>query len=156
MNYELIKKMKKTIIMVLLVLMGTTAKAQKEVFQKYQNKEGVTMVHVPKFLMRMAGKFDSDAKKLTDRLNDVRILTCENADMAKKIKQEALAAYRSQGYEELLRMKEDGEQVLIYQRALKGGKSEFALLTEDDELAIINVTGRLSLDEVRAIEDMFD
>ena len=148
--------MKKFIIMALLGLTGTTANAQKEVFQKYQDKDGVTTVHVPKFLMRMAGRFDNEAKKLTDRINDIRIMSCENSNMAKKIKQDALAAYRSQGYEEMLRVKEDGEQIRIYQRTLKNGKNEFALLAEDEELAIINVTGRLSIDDVRNIEDMFD
>lgn len=148
--------MKKFIIMALLGLTGTTANAQKEVFQKYQDKDGVTTVHVPKFLMRMAGRFDNEAKKLTDRINDVRIMSCENRNMAKKIKQDALAAYQNQGYEEMLRVNEGGEQILIYQRALKDGKSEFALLAEDEELAIINVTGRLSIDDVRNIEDMFD
>lgn len=148
--------MKKFIIMALLGLIGTTANAQKEVFQKYQDKDEVTTVHVPKFLMRMAGRFDNEAKKLTDRINDIRVLTCERGKTASKIKQDALAAYRSQGYEEMLRVKEDGEQILIYQRALKDGKSEFALLAEDEELAIINVTGRLSIDDVRNIEDMFD
>ena len=148
--------MKKFIIMALLGLMGTTANAQKEVFQKYQDEDGVTTVHVPKFLMRLAGRFDNEAKKLTDRINDIRIMSCENRNMAKKIKQDALAAYRSQGYKEMLRVKEDGEQIRIYQRALKNGRSEFALLAEDEELAIINVTGRLSIDDMRNIEDMFD
>ena len=142
--------------MALLGLMGTTANAQKEVFQKYQDEDGVTTVHVPKFLMRLAGRFDNEAKKLTDRINDIRIMSCENRNMAKKIKQDALAAYRSQGYKEMLRVKEDGEQIRIYQRALKNGRSEFALLAEDEELAIINVTGRLSIDDMRNIEDMFD
>lgn len=142
--------------MTLLVLMGTTAYAQKDVFQKYKDKDGVTTVHVPKFLMRLAGRFDNEAKKLTDRINDIRIMSCENRNMAKKIKQDALAAYQSQGYEEMLRVKEDGEQIRIYQRALKNGKSEFALLAEDEELAIINVTGRLSIDDMKNIEDMFD
>ena len=142
--------------MALLGLMGTTANAQKEVFQKYQDKDGVTTVHVPKFLMRLAGRFDNEAKKLTDRINDIRIMSCENRNMSKKIKQDALAAYQSQGYEEMLRVKEDGEQIRIYQRALKNGKSEFALLAEDEELAIINVTGRLSIDDMKNIEDMFD
>ena len=148
--------MKKFIIMALLGLTGTTANAQKEVFQKYQDKDGVTTVHVPKFLMRMAGRFDNEAKKLTDRINDIRVLTCERGKTAGKIKQDALAAYRSRGYEEMLRVKEDGEQILICQRTLKDGKSEFALLAEDEELTIINVTGRLSIDDVRNIEDMFD
>lgn len=148
--------MKKYIIMALLGLVGTTANAQKEVFQKYQDKDGVTTVHVPKFLMRMAGRFDNEAKKLTDRINDIRIMSCENSNMAKKIKQDALAAYRSLGYEEMLRVKEDGEQIRIYQRTLKNGKNEFALLAEDEELAIINVTGHLSIDDMKNIEDMFD
>ena len=142
--------------MALLVLMGITANAQKEVFQKYQDKDGVTTVHVPKFLMRMAGRFDSDAKKLTERINDIRIMTCENSNMAKKIKQEALAAYQNLGYEEMLRVNEDGQRIVIYQRPLKGGKNEFALMAMDEELAIINVTGHLSIDDVRNIEDMFN
>lgn len=148
--------MKKILIMTLLVLLGTTAYAQKDVFQKYKGKDRVTTLHVPKFLMRIAGRADKEAKKLTDKIKGIRIMTCENSDMAKKIKQEALAAYRNEGYEEILRVKEDGEQILIYQRTLKNGKSEFALLAEDEELAIINVTGHLSLDDVRAIEDMLD
>ena len=148
--------MKKYIIMALLGLVGTTANAQKEVFQKYQDKDGVTTVHVPKFLMRMAGRFDNEAKKLTDRINDICIMSCENSNMAKKIKQDALAAYRSLGYEEMLRVKEDGEQIRIYQRTLKNGKNEFALLAEDEDLAIINVTGHLSIDDMKNIEDMFD
>jgi len=148
--------MKKYIIMALLGLVGTTANAQKEVFQKYQDKDGVTTVHVPKFLMRMAGRFDNEAKKLTDRINDIRIMSCENSNMAKKIKQDALAAYRSLGYEEMLRVKEDGEQIRIYQRTLKNGKNEFVLLAEDEDLAIINVTGHLSIDDMKNIEDMFD
>jgi len=142
--------------MALLGLVGTTANAQKEVFQKYQDKDGVTTVHVPKFLMRMAGRFDNEAKKLTDRINDIRIMSCENSNMAKKIKQDALAAYRSLGYEEMLRVKEDGEQIRIYQRTLKNGKNEFVLLAEDEDLAIINVTGHLSIDDMKNIEDMFD
>lgn len=148
--------MKKILIMTLLVLMGSTANAQKEVFQKYKGKDGVTTLHVPKFLMRIAGRADNEAKKLTDKIKGIRIMTCENSDMAKKIKQDALAAYRNQGYEEMLRVKEDGEQILIYQRTLKNGKSEFALLADDEELAIINVTGRLSIDDMRNIEEMFD
>lgn len=142
--------------MTLLVLMGTTAYAQTDVFQKYKGKDGVTTLHVPKFLMRIAGRADNKAKKLTDKIKGIRIMTCENSDMAKKIKQDALAAYRNQGYEEMLRVKEDGEQILIYQRTLKNGKSEFALLADDEELAIINVTGRLSIDDMRNIEEMFD
>lgn len=148
--------MKKLIIMTLLVLMGNTANAQKKVFQKYQDKEGVTTLHVPKFLMRIAGRADNEAKKLTDKIKGIRVMTCENSDMAKKIKQEALAAYRSEGYEEILRVKEDGEQILIYQLTMKNGISKFALLAEDEKLAIINITGHLSLDDVRAIEDMLD
>ena len=148
--------MKKIAIIALMVLVCTGANAQKEVFQKYQDNEGVTTLHVPKFLMRMASLAGEDVKRLTDKVSGIRLLTCENKKLANKIKQDALAAYRSQGYEEMLRVKEDGEQVCIYQRPLKNGKSEFALMAFDDELAIINVTGRLSLDEVRAIEDMFN
>lgn len=149
-------KTMKIAIMAMLLMLGTTANAQKEVFQKYQDCEGVTTVHVPKFLMKIAGHFDRDAKKLTDRIGDIRVLACDNKKLAAKIKQDAMAAYRNQGYEEMLSVKEDGEQIRIYQRPLKGGNSEFTLMAENEELAIINVTGRLSIEELRSLENMLD
>ena len=149
-------KSMKIAMMALMVLLSTTANAQQEVFQKYQDCEGVTTVHVPKFLMKIAGRFDSNAKKFTDRVSDIHVMTCDNKKLATKIKQDALAAYRTQGYEEMLRVKEDNEQVRIYQRPLKGGKSEYTLMAEGVDLAIIKVVGRLSIDELKSIEDMFD
>lgn len=132
----------------LLALMSLGAQAQKDVFQKYQDAEGVTTIRIPKFLMRMAS--------LGDKVSGLRVMTCERKDVALKIKADALTAYKRDGYEEMMRVKDGDEQVIIYHRPLKGNKNEYAILAMDDELALVNVTGNLSLEELNAINDMLD
>ena len=55
-----------------------------------------------------------------------------------------------------MRVKESGEQGVIYWRALKGGKNEFAILAQDDELAIVNVTGSLSPDDLDGLDGILN
>lgn len=148
--------MKKIMTIALLMLLSVGANAQKEVFQKYKGMEGVTTLHVPKFLMRLAGRASKEAQTLTDRVSHIRVLSCEEESLAKKIKADALAAYKRGGYEEMIRINEDGQRVVIYQRILKSGKNEYAILAVDDELAIVNVVGRLSLEELDQVNDMID
>ena len=51
-----------------------------------------------------------------------------------------------------MKMNDDGEKMTIYQRTLKDGKNEFALLTEDkDEVTIINLMGAITLKDIKDI-----
>ena len=148
--------MKKITTIALLTLMSFGANAQKDVFMKYKGQEGVTIVKVPKMLMRLAGRMDKDVRMLTKRLENIRVLSCEEKAMAQKIKADALSAYKQGGYEEMVKVNDDGEVVSIYHRNRKGGKNEYAILSIDEELSIINVVGHLSLEDLDKVMDLTD
>lgn len=148
--------MKKITTIALLMLMALGANAQKDVFMKYKGQEGVTIVKVPKMLMRLAGRMDKGVRMLTKRLENIRVLSCEEKAMAQKIKADALSAYKQGGYEEMVKVNDDGEVVSIYHRNRKGGKNEYAILSIDEDLSIVNVVGHLSLEDLDKVMDLTD
>lgn len=146
--------MKQLLTFALMMLMSTGAQAQKEVFDKYEDTKGVSTVFVSKAMLNLAGGFaalgDKKLSRLAGKMDNIRILNCEDKGLVERIKRDAQAAYGKNGYEEMMRVNEDGERVVIYQRALKGGKSEFALFSvEDTELSIINISGTITLEDMK-------
>ena len=146
--------MKQIIMTALLVLACTGSKAQREVFDKYEDTKGVTTVFVSKAMLNLAGGLaaigDKRFGKMAGKMDAVRILNCERKALIPEIKKAAQAVYNRDQYEEMMRVNEDGQRVVIYQRPLKGGKNEFALLSvEEDELSIINITGTITLEDMK-------
>lgn len=146
--------MKKIIMMTLLVLVCTGAKAQLEVFDKYEDTKGVTTVFVSKAMLNLAGGLaalgEKKIGKMAGKMDGIRVLNCERKSLIPEIKKAAQAVYKRDQYEEMMRVNDDGQRVIIYQRPLKGGKSEFALLSTDGEqLSIINITGTITLEDMK-------
>lgn len=131
------------------------ASAQKAIFDKYEDTNGVTTIYISKTMLGMipnvkAGKHDIG--NIASKLDYIRILSCEKPALFSKLIDEARKTYRSENYETIMKMNDDGEKMTIYQRTLKDGKNEFALLTEDkDEVTIINLMGAITLKDIKDI-----
>ncbi len=129
------------------------ASAQKAIFDKYEDTNGVTTIYISKTMLGMipnvkAGKHDIG--NIASKLDYIRILSCEKPALFSKLIDEARKTYRSGNYETIMKMNDDGEKMTIYQRTLKDGKNEFALLTEDkDEVTIINLMGAITLKDIK-------
>lgn len=144
---------------ILTIIMGlatTGANAQVKLFEKYEEVKGVETVFISKTLLSMASGGNignKEISKVAKKLDEVRILSCEKPALAKKIREEAAAIYKGGQYEQLMRMNDDGEKVIIYARKLSG-KYEYALFCyEKDEVEIINLVGNLTLEELKRIAD---
>ena len=131
------------------------ASAQKAIFDKYEDTNGVTTIYISKTMLGMipnvkAGK--RDIGNIASKLDYIRILSCEKPSLFSKLLDDARKTYRSGNYETIMKMNDGDEKVTIYQRTQKDGKNEFALLTEDkDEVAIINVMGNITLKDIKDI-----
>lgn len=146
--------MKHLLITTLMVLMSTGAQAQKELFDKYEDNKGVSTVVISKTLLNLAGGFssisDKKLSKMAGKMDNVRILNCHDKGLIAKIKADAQAIYTRDEYEEMMRINEEGQRVVIYQRVLKSGKNEYALSNVgDSDLSIINITGILTLEDMK-------
>ena len=131
----------------------TCLSAQEAIFEKYEDTNGVTTIYISKTMLGMipnvkAGKHDIG--KIALKLDYLRILTCEKAALITSLVEDAKKAYRSGGYEVIMKMNDGDEKVTIYQRSMKDGKNDFSLLTEEkDEATIINVKGSITLKDIK-------
>ncbi|MBR6263800.1 MAG: DUF4252 domain-containing protein [Prevotella sp.] len=139
----------------LLMTVVQNARAQDALFDKYEDTNGVTTVFISKTMLGMIPNVKAgnhDISKVAGKLDQLRILTCEKASLIPRILDDAKKTYKSEGYEAIMRMNDDGGKMTIYQRSLKGGKNEFVLLQEDgSNLNIINVKGAITLKDIQMI-----
>ncbi len=139
----------------LLMTVVQNARAQDALFDKYEDTNGVTTVFISKTMLGMIPNVKAgnhDISKIAGKLDQLRILTCEKASLIPHILDDAKKTYKSEGYEAIMRMNDDGGKMTIYQRSLKGGKNEFVLLQEDgSNLNIINVKGAITLKDIQKI-----
>lgn len=149
--------MKKILIIQLLLCLCLSASAQKALFNKYSDAKGVTSVYISKAMLSLAGNFKagkSDISKIASRLDHLQILTFERPSMIRTVRKEAVEAFRKEGFEQIMQVKDDGDNVTIYLKTHKNKKNEFVLFNVgEDELEIINVLGNVTLKEIKELTE---
>ena len=147
--------MKKVVVTLLMVVVAQLAMAQDIIFKKYEDAKGVQTVYLSKTLLSLAaGSLDDvedmDLRSIAGKLDNLRILDCEKAGMAAKIKVDALAAFKNGRYEEMMRVNDGDEKKTTIYRHKKRKKNEFALLNiEKDEVQLINIIGTMTLEDIK-------
>lgn len=147
--------MKKILLFLLFGFTFNFAFAQKAFFDKYDDKEGISTVYISATMLRMMGNVQAGNKDITriaKRLDHIQVLECERPSLINSIKNAAFAYYKQAKYAVVMKTKSNGEDATIYEKRYKNGKNEYVLLTvERDELTIVNLLGRVSLEEIQAI-----
>ena len=147
--------MKKILLFLLFGFTFNFAFAQKAFFDKYDDKEGISTVYISATMLRMMGNVQAvnkDITRIAKRLDHIQVLECERPSLINSIKNAAFAYYKQAKYAIVMKTKSNGEDVTIYEKRYKNGKNEYVLLTvERDELTIVNLLGRVSLEEIQAI-----
>ena len=147
--------MKRIIIIALAMFVMVTASAQEAIFKKYAGHDGVSVVNISKSmlgLMSGVASGDKKVKDLANKLERIRILTCENHKLVGKVKKDAMEYVGKKGYEELMSTQEGGEMVYILQHPLGGNNYEYVVLSiEKNEVHVVNIIGHLTIDEIKAV-----
>lgn len=129
--------------------------AQSALFKKYDNVKGVSTVYISKALLSLIPEMhtgNKDISKIAGKLDHVQILSCERPSLVSEIKSEAISYFKNGGYTNLMKVSDDGGQTIIYGKSLDNGKNEFGLFSYmDDEVNIINVMGKVTLNDIKQI-----
>lgn len=140
-------------ILICVLVAAVTLNAQNR-FEKIAEMEGVTSVYVsPKMfsMMQSSEKDDIDIGKVANKLTGLQILSSENQEASSLLRKETAFINRNNGYEELLRVKDESERVFIYMKEGKDTNEYVLLVDEGKEFTVIILEGKLSVDEVRGI-----
>ena len=130
---------------------------QQSFFDKYAEMDGVTSVYITKSMLSLFPKGQTNVNgvnigNIASRLDNIQILSTDEQPIVDKLRKETSHINTRNGYEELMRVREDGEKTTIYFKDSKKDKKEFVLLQDaKDEFTIISIVGNLTLQEIQGI-----
>lgn len=145
------------ILVILATVFSLFAQAQQSFFDKYAEMEGVTSVYISKNMLSLLPNVNSTVNgihigNIASRLDNIQILSSDESAIISKLRKETADINTQNGYEELMRVRENGEKTTIYFKDKKGKKKEFVLLVDKkDELTIISIVGDLTLQEIQGM-----
>ena len=150
--------MKRLILSVLIAITAFAAHAQHDYFDKYADLEGVTSVYVSKAMFKFIQGLpiesdDVDMSGIIKKLDGLYILTTEEPEIMEALRKETAFINKKEGYEELMRVKEDGEKVTIYMKEQKNARTEYVLIMDstDEEFVVMIFSGTMQPEDVQGI-----
>ena len=96
------------------------ASAQKALFDKYSETDGVSTVYISHKMMRMMGNVkagNKDISKIASRLDYLQILSCERRSLIPSIKKTAQSIFSQQRFSVVMQVNEGTDHRL---KAIKG------------------------------------
>lgn len=151
--------MKHSIILITIALflsIPTVIQAKTFDFDKMAEMEGVTSVHISKAMFRllsgMSIKADGiDLQSVMPKLESLQIITCEKPEIIPLLKKEAEVFSTKEGYEELMRVKEDDSHTIILQKQHEDKPNEYVLVNIEgnEDFNLILMKGILTLEELQ-------
>lgn len=155
--------MKKQILMVLLLsAISLTVWSQKspvdELFERYEGKEGFTSVYISSKMFSLLSRIDSDDEEfrnLVTRIKGIRILSIDSANNSYGINlvNELMPRLRRNGYEELMTVKEENDNVFFMIREAGGRIAELVMVTGGDGSSVVSIQGDLDLKTIASLSD---
>ncbi len=116
--------------------------------EKYNGMEGVTAMTVNKQMISMFAGENADF----DFVDEVQILLCEDADVAKSIVKDAKKAVKKSKIEELVSANEDGATFTVYTKSDGDIFTDIVVVVEnEDPSGFIVITGDIPQEKISEI-----
>ena len=144
------------IIAFLMIFCSVLSYGQQSFIDKFADMDGITSVYISKSMISLFPQGNTNVNginigNIADRIDNIKILSADEKDIIAKLRKETSDINPKNGYEELMKVREDGQKVTIYFNEKKK-KKEFVLVVDDkDEFTIISIAGDLTLKEIQGI-----
>jgi len=136
-------------------------KSIDDLFAAYEQVKGVGYISISPSLLKLS--FSSDSKEMNDIFNAIASLRILNLDitpelesLAGRIRQDVQNLVRQENYEEIMKVKDDDSNFIIYlsQNKDKNSKQLEALLlvaNDKSELVLIGISGKITKAVIDAV-----
>lgn len=144
------------IITFLMVFCSVLSYGQQSILDKFADMDGITSVYISKSMISLFPQGNTNVNginigNIANRLDNIQILSADERETIAQLREGTSDINPKNGYEELMKVREDGEKVTIYFNEKKK-KKEFVLVVDDkDEFTIISIVGDLTLKEIQGI-----
>lgn len=145
--------MKRFFISAIIALVCVFASQAENIFDRYADTEGVTTVYISKTMLGMMPDMKTSGVNIgpiASKLDNIRILTCEKKELLPTLKKETQSL--GKGYENLMQVNDNGDNVNIYMKSLKAGKYEYIVrVAEKAGLTIIFISGAVTPADIQSM-----
>jgi len=137
-----------TLILLLAVPLTLGAKDAGSVIKRFKSEPGAEYVGVPRFVMMMASLADDDPEIRS--VKSVQVLDMSSCSAkAKSLLHDEINALADHGYDDFVRVREDGEQV----RIIAAGNDDYIkdmviFCRSDSECTVVRFTGKIKPSEI--------
>jgi len=153
--------MKKQLILVLIlsalaIPMQAQTSPVDDLFEKYDGKEGFTSVYISSKMFSLLSKIDSndeEFRNLVTRINEIRILSIDSADNTTRLNfaTELMPKLRRNGFEELMTVKEEDDNVFFMIREVGDRIAELVMVTGGHGSTVVSIRGNLDLKTIASL-----
>ena len=139
--------MKRIYIFSLLLTLSTfICQAQQSFFDKYAEMDGVSSVYITKSMLKMfpsmSGKINGvDVGNLASKLENIQILSADEPNIIEQLRKDTKHISTKNGYEELMRVRDDGDKTTIYFKEKKKNSEFILIMDEGNEFTIVSIIG---------------
>ncbi|TNF38976.1 MAG: DUF4252 domain-containing protein [Bacteroidetes bacterium] len=153
---------KQALLILLLSVASLTAWTQKspvdELFDRYDGKDGFTSVYISSKMFSLLSRIDTDDdefRNLVNRIRGIRILSIDSAGNTGGINlaAELMPRLRRNGYEELMTVKEENDNIFFMIREAGGRIAELVMVTGGHGSSVVSIQGDLDLKTIASLSD---
>ena len=156
--------MKRILFIMMMAVACVSMSAQETLFEKFEDAKNVESVYISKAMFdligsglgsKLVGVKSMEDFLIRDKLSKIdhlHILSSKDAKMANILAEVFTDYYKEGKFEELMRMKDNGQKTTIYMQQMKNKMSEFGLFsTGDGETRIISIVGTLTINDIKDV-----
>ncbi|WP_109829380.1 DUF4252 domain-containing protein [Reichenbachiella versicolor] len=125
-----------------------------QLIKKYADQEGVTVVNLSGNFLN---SFIDDEDNQNTKLTSIKILSIDDEALNKKLNffEEVIPKLNKEDYKKAMDVKSDGEEFVILFKEKKNRITEAIIVSGGKENTLIQLTGSLSMDEVKIASSSF-
>lgn len=154
--------MKKLVLLIILAGLSLSAVCQRtpvdDLFDKYNGREGFTSVYISSRMFSLLGSIDSEDEEfqnLVSRIKSIKILAADSAANASGVNflGEIKKKLYTSGYEELMTVKEENDEIWFMIREVNGKIAELVMITGGNGSSVVSISGDLDLKTIASLSD---
>lgn len=149
-----IKKLLLTLTTCMIISIASYGQNVENVLKQISNINGVTTVYLSKSMLgsiKNTKPSGFNIGAVSSKLNCLEIITANEEKDVSAVRKLAKIIYNSPEYEQLMRIKEEGEYIYICKKTTGKTTNLIMLMDEGDEFTIIHLDGNMSLEDIQAL-----
>ncbi|MBN2214247.1 MAG: DUF4252 domain-containing protein [Bacteroidales bacterium] len=154
----------KLLMFVLFAIMAVNAQSPADrLFERYAGKEGYTTVFISKYMFDLFNSVESDKpetqemQEVISKLTGIKILTSEEPDKSINFLKEIKKEISSDGYKELMIIKEEDQDVRFLAHESEGKISELLLIVSGGgENVLMIIQGDIDMKDISKLTKTLD